>query len=297
MLAEYAACKFLNVYPDMSPKTDKDPLPYIDFTFGATPVNCKSGPEPTSNLLVQGPERKFVIESYPSLVLPAPTNMSDRPKIADLFRGGGGAGKGLSDAGFEVVGFDINPQPHYPFEFHQADAMEADLSGFDAAWASPPCQTYSRTKSLYPSDGLPDLLAATRDKLKQSGLPWIIENVVGAPFEHYIELCGMMFGLKTYRHRRFEASWTILPPAHPRHTENVLDHRYDRNWKGFVTVTGGGNAPLATMKAAMGIDWMTRAELTQAVPPVYAEFLGKALLNWLPHKEAVSGRPSAETQL
>ena len=185
---------------------------------------------------------------------------------------------GLHRAGFEVIGVDIKPQPHYPFEFHQADAMTFPLDGFDAYWASPPCQEYSRTKSLHQHLSYPDLLGDVRTRLLEIDKPWIIENVVGAPFHHWIMLCGTMFGLRTYRHRRFETSFMMFQPHHPKHKERVLNRGYNPDWQGFFCVCGGGNAPVATMREAMGIDWMTRKELAQAVPPAYSEYLGRQML-------------------
>ena len=115
-----------------------------------------------------------------------------RPRLLDLFCGAGGAAMGYHRAGFEVVGVDINPQPHYPFEFHQADAMTYPLEGFDVIHASPECQEYSITRSLKThifSACLPEV----RIMLKLSGLPYVIENVPGAPMENYLILCGTMF--------------------------------------------------------------------------------------------------------
>jgi len=204
-----------------------------------------------------------------------------RPKILDLFSGAGGSAMGLHRAGFEVVGVDIARQKHYPFEFHQADALTYPLEGFDAYWASPPCQGYSRTKSLHKHLSYPDLLGDIRTRLISTGKPWIIENVVGAPFDYWIMLCGTMFGLRTYRHRLFETSFLMMQPEHPKHIEKVLNCGYNPHWTGFYCVTGGGNAPVAVMKQAMGIDWMTRKEFTQAIPPCYAEYIGKELLKVL----------------
>ena len=201
-----------------------------------------------------------------------------RPRLLDLFCGAGGAAMGYHRAGFEVVGVDIKPQPHYPFEFHQADALEYPLEGFDAYHASPPCQEYSRTKSLHQHFSYPDLLNDVWTRLLSMDKPWVMENVVGAPFQHWIMLCGMMFGLRTYRHRRFETSFLMMQPEHPKHIERVLNRGYDPNWTGFFCVTGGGNAPVAVMKKAIGIDWMTRAEFTQAIPPAYTEYIGKYLM-------------------
>ena len=114
-----------------------------------------------------------------------------KPRLLDLFSGAGGAAMGYHRAGFEVVGVDIKPQPHYPFEFHQADALTFPLDGFDAIHASPPCQAYS-TMTRKPSDH-PDLYAPTRSRLVATGLPYVIENVIGAPYTHGFVLCGSMF--------------------------------------------------------------------------------------------------------
>src|SRR3989304_1640190 len=111
-----------------------------------------------------------------------------KPRLLDLFCGAGGAAMGYHRAGFEVVGVDINPQKHYPFEFHQADAMTYPLDGFDAIHASPPCQHYSVTKSAPNCDGSkhPDLLPSTRARLLKQKAPWVVENVVGAPFGWHV---------------------------------------------------------------------------------------------------------------
>jgi len=137
-----------------------------------------------------------------------------RPKILDLFCGAGGASMGYHLAGFEVVGVDIALQPNYPFEFHQADAMAFPLSGFDAIHASPPCQAYTRmARGLLQSQGRakehPRLIEPIRARLLESGLPYIIENVEGAPLIRPIRLCGSSFGLDVQRHRLFE----VLPSS------------------------------------------------------------------------------------
>lgn len=215
-----------------------------------------------------------------------------RPRIIDLFCCAGGAAKGLHDAGFDVVGVDIEPQPEYPFEFIRGDALTVSLDDFDAAWASPPCQRYSAaTRQSGKASDHPDLIPATRVRLERAGMPYIIENVLGAPLIRPIMLCGAMFDLGVVRHRLFETSFHIAPPAHPKHKGSLVTGEY-------VTVAGNGGVPAWTMKErerrglprhitgeysierwreAMGIDWMSRKTLTQAIPPAYAEWLGLLL--------------------
>lgn len=194
---------------------------------------------------------------------------------------------GYHRAGFEVVGVDINPQPNYPFEFHQADAMSlmVDVSnwadGFDAIHASPPCQAYSITKSLRKRTH-PDLVAPTRDALRATGLPYVIENVPGAPLLNPLVLCGSMFeGLRVYRHRLFECEPPIYWPPHacnhsfPMPASKGQYHTLDK--QSFITAVGH-NFQAASGRIAMQIDWMTRDEMAQAIPPAYTEWLGRFLL-------------------
>ena len=200
-------------------------------------------------------------------------------KIADLFCGGGGAGMGLHRAGFEVVGFDINPQPNYPFEFHQQDALTVDLSGFDAVWASPPCQAFSQATGYHPGarSTHPDLIEPTRATLGTSGLPWIIENVAGAPIRHDVMLCGEMFGLRVHRHRYFETNRLIPNIKHERHRLKGAVHNCHVE-AGYARLVAGHYSNHPDASDAMGIDWMTRKELSQAIPPAYSEYLGRQLL-------------------
>lgn len=198
-----------------------------------------------------------------------------QPRIADLFCGAGGAGMGLHRAGFEVVGFDIVKQPRYPFEFHEQDALTVDLSGFDAVWASPPCQRYSSMSKNH--ENHPDLYASTRERV--SGKPFIIENVIGAPYHHGIILCGSMFDLVVRRHRNFETSWMMFqPPCHHEKQGRPIT----------VTGYGGGRPRPHSWKGIrtewptyMGMPWATPAECTQAVPPAYSEYLGRQLIKAL----------------
>jgi DNA (cytosine-5)-methyltransferase 1 len=198
-----------------------------------------------------------------------------RPKLLDLFCCAGGAGTGYARAGFEVVGVDINSQPNYPFAFVKTDALNLDakfISTFDAIHASPPCQSYSDlAKRNGNADAWPRLIDPIRDVLFRSGLPYVIENVEGAPLRNPIVLCGTMFkGLRVLRHRLFEANFPILTPKHGSHPKVH-----------FVQVTGGGNCTIAAARDAMGIDWMTKNELNEAIPPAYTRFIGKQLISYL----------------
>ena len=213
--------------------------------------------------------------------------MTPRPRLLDLFCGAGGAAMGYHRAGFDVVGVDNRPQPNYPFAFRRADALavlEAEVVyGIDAIHASPPCQSYSR---MHGSRG-PDLISQTRELLEDIGLPYVIENVEGAPLRDPILLCGSMFDLDVKRHRLFEAIWPLRDHPWPcRHgiwspRFDVQDHgKHYKSRTVPVFGTGGGKAA-EHWAEAMGIDWMTRDELSQAVPPAYTEFIGAELLRQL----------------
>lgn len=198
---------------------------------------------------------------------------------------------GYYRAGFEVVGVDINPQPHYPFEFHQADAMTFPLDGFDAVHASPPCQAYSVANNIHGAPHHPELVDATRDRLVEAGLPWVIENVPGAPLREAVVLCGLSFGLGVKRHRLFESTQFILappcPPGHPGDWVSVFGHTVLERGHVIGKAKGGGNRikrrhlGVERGRVAMGIDWMTREELSEAIPPAYTEFIGKYLIGAL----------------
>lgn len=207
-------------------------------------------------------------------------------RALDLFCCAGGASMGLHRAGFEVVGVDIAPQPHYPFEFHQADALTYPLDGFDFIWASPPCQRFSDlAKRNGNAEDWPDLVDPIRQRLAACGAYYTIENVEGAPLRRDLLLCGTMFpGLRVLRHRVFETNFGIAQPAHGRHPL-VFTHDKRKAHYGeidqdisFVQVTGGGNCSIANARAAMGIGWMTKGEINEAIPPAYAEFIGRAAI-------------------
>ena len=208
-----------------------------------------------------------------------------KPRLLDLFCGAGGAAMGYSRAGFEVVGVDIEPQPRYPFEFIQHDALAFPLrtwGEFDAIHASPPCQRFVRS-GMYDRTTHPDLLTPARALLEQTGVPWVIENVPGAPMRPDAVLCGSQFGLEVRRHRWFEFSWAepILTLACDHSTLNpvgVYGHPRGRRSKQGKP-WGWGN--YEDWVRAMGIDWMRGEELAQAIPPAYTELIGHQLLQHL----------------
>jgi DNA (cytosine-5)-methyltransferase 1 len=204
-------------------------------------------------------------------------------KLLDLFCGAGGCSMGYHRAGFEVTGVDIKPQNRYPFKFVLADALEYVREHgreFDVIHASPPCQQYTTLRSLT-GHQYPDLVVPTRRLLEASGQIWVIENVMGAPLARFgIVLCGNTFGLRVYRHRRFESSCFLWQPEHQRHRKRTGASRGQRQRKAryeagnFVTVTGNVGSFCGP---AMGIDWMIGVELSQAIPPAYTEYIGRQL--------------------
>lgn len=220
----------------------------------------------------------------------AGVEMTERKPLAlDLFCKAGGASMGLHRAGFGVIGVDIEKQPRYPFAFIQADALMPpfDLSSFDFIWASPPCQDYSALKGLSTKER-GRLIPAVRSMLKSSGAFYTIENVVGAELFDPICLCGSMFGLGVWRHRLFEMS--VRPLFSPLCNHRLCPKPIDVTgtggpFNGMRKTTGGGISrkprDLAHAREAMGIDWMSRAELSQAIPPAYAEFIGNAAMNYI----------------
>ena len=222
-----------------------------------------------------------------------------KPRLLDLFCGGGGAAMGYHRAGFDVVGVDIMDRG-FPFPFILADAMSppVDFARFDAIHASPPCQHYS-TQTAEP-DRHPDLYGPTRDMLIASGLPWAIENVMGAPYSHGVTLCGSMFGLKVRRHRNFETSHLILQSLVCDHagqgtSVDVTGHPSGNNVGrdgGKSSIPGGthGNKwkNLQHGQEAMGIGWMNKRDLPLAIPPAYTEFIGEQLMTHLAPTDTTS---------
>jgi DNA (cytosine-5)-methyltransferase 1 len=224
-----------------------------------------------------------------------------RPRLLDLFCGAGGCASGYARAGFDVVGVDHLPQPRYPFEFAQADALDYLAEHgpeYDVVHASPPCQRYSVAKNIGGAERHPDLVAPCRELLERTGKPFVIENVPGAPLISPVLVCGLALGLRVKRHRLFESNHflfgTRCPAGHRRPYVTVFGHGSQAagfQGKEWVTVFGGvapknpdsrRRASADVAKAAMGIDWMGRDELAQAIPPAYTEFIGRQLLRVLP---------------
>ncbi len=218
-----------------------------------------------------------------------------RPRLLDLFCGAGGAAMGYHRAGFDVVGVDINPQPHYPFTFVRYDVTELDLASmaqdFDAIHASPPCQPYSRgvTSASSPwNDTLgrdePALIEPMREMLRATGLPYVIENVEGSPLDG-ITLCGSMFGLDIPRHRLIESSMFLLAPGHPACRGMAKDAAVRRGWDyRDMSVTGKGRRAGTSDRwgKLLGIDWHpTQHQLKEAIPPAYTEWVGAQLIGSL----------------
>jgi hypothetical protein len=196
-----------------------------------------------------------------------------RPRLLDLFCGAGGAAMGYHRAGFDVVGVDIKPQPHYPFVFMKADALEVvqnlgwffPWAKFAAIHASPPCQGYANVTLWRGKQGShARLIEPVRSFLESSGLPWVIENVRTPALRHPIRLCGSQFDLAVQRHRYFEASFALpvlTTPCQHRDSDLPFEHKQEH-----------------AFALAMGIDWMTNREGRQAIPPAYTEWIGKQLL-------------------
>ncbi len=212
-----------------------------------------------------------------------------RPLLLDLFCCEGGAAMGYHRAGFDVIGIDIEPQPNYPFEFIQGDALDVNFARhFAAIHASPPCQAFSLA-SLYHGknnqDKHPDLVDATRSLLESSGLPWVVENVTGSPLRPDLVLCGEMFGLRVHRHRVFESNVLLMRPQHQPHKLKGAQHNCHIE-DGHTRIVAGNYADHADASDAMGIDWMTRKGLSQAIPPAYTEYIGTQLLQHLGERVA-----------
>lgn len=228
-----------------------------------------------------------------------------KPRLLDLFSCAGGAGMGYHRAGFDVVGVDLQPQPHYPFEHHVADALEFVREHgheFDAIHASPPCQAHSITRGAHNVEH-PDLLEPTREALREVGRPYIIENVEGAPLIGPLRLCGTEFGLRApdvdgvllalRRHRLFESDMWLWGRGGCQHDATPVagvygGSRHEKPEHRDDPTRRGGYTPALRVRAQLlGIDWrMNEHELNQAIPPVYTEHIGRQVLAHLEGRDA-----------
>lgn len=220
--------------------------------------------------------------------------MSTKPRMLGLFCSAGGACVGYARAGFEVRGVDIEPQPRYPYEFRQADAFEylaAHGHEFDVVSASPMCRDHTPLTSVAGTTGTEWQVTATREALIELGKPFVIENVMTAPLRHEgsIVLCADNLGLRTVRHRRFEpgGGLVLTQPAHHPHRARTATSRRRERWDQGWHVSITGDVGTYVGPEALGIDWMTGDELSQAIPPAMTELIGRQIL---PQVEALRVR-------
>lgn len=205
-----------------------------------------------------------------------------RPKLLDAYCCQGGATRGYEAAGFEVTGVDKDWQPRYPAEFVRADAVEfirEHGAEYDLIHASPPCQFDSDCQRIMGREH-PDLIGPTREALEATGRPWVIENVGGArsKLRDPVELCGAMFGLRTYRHRYFETGgWTLTAPEHPAHTARQTKMGRSPRPGEFIHAVGNFSG-VALVREDWGVHWMNRDGIREAIPPAYAEYIGRQFL-------------------
>lgn len=225
------------------------------------------------------------------------------PVLLDLFCGAGGAAAGYHNAGFDVFGVDLCPQPRFPFpyRFVQEDAMKVleegfvrgiPLHAFDAIHASPPCQSYSKAMRHF-TQGYPELIAPVIAILRETGIAWVVENVIGSDLPSQLRwdgqdgideglmLCGSMFGLRVQRHRLFQTSFACPAPGYCDHSARFMNpHNAGarKRWREIL----GPDAPIErTWREEMGVGWMDAAEGRESIPPVYAEHIGRHLLEAL----------------
>lgn len=208
--------------------------------------------------------------------------MNTPKRVLDLFCGAGGAAMGLHQAWpeAEIVGVDIRPQPRYPFSFIYADAIDY-LNCYDRAypydfiWASPPCQKYSSATRHLAKD-TPKLIEVLRPNIQRLRLPYCIENTPGAPLLNPTTLCGLSFGLNVKRHRLFETNFPVEPvpcvKGHPGNWLVIFGHECRDRRHGHAAGRKNG---IAAGRAAMQIDWMTRGELSEAIPPAYSRYIAE----------------------
>lgn len=214
----------------------------------------------------------------------------NKPVLLDIGCRQGGATRGYQLAGFYVIGVDIEAQPRYiGDEFVQADGLDIlqqvatgqRICGdrINAVHTSWPCQSYSLTQRIQDRDH-PRLIEEGRDLLRATGLPYVQENVPGAPLLNPTELCGAMFGLRTYRHRLFEANFPLSAPAHPEHGQQQIKMGRPVTEGDFYQAVGNfSNVDYA--RRDMGVEWMTREGIRECIPPIYAEYAGNQLMTYM----------------
>jgi DNA (cytosine-5)-methyltransferase 1 len=206
-----------------------------------------------------------------------------KPRLLDLFCCAGGAARGYQLAGFHVTGIDIKHQPRYIGDvFIQADALEYVAQHgheYDVIHASPPCQHYTIAQNAAKNAAAhPDLVGPVRELLQATGKPYVIENVIGAPMQNPIMLCGLSFGLKVRRHRLFEVPFFALtPPCQCKGQDYFVIFGHEVRNRRHGDKSGRKNS-IALGRQAMGCEWMTRAELSEAIPPAYTQWIGERLL-------------------
>lgn len=206
-------------------------------------------------------------------------------KLLDLYCCGGGASYGYEQAGFDVTGVDNSPQPKYKGKFIQGDAIEfirRYSQQFDVIHASPPCQQYTKSTTQFRKVGkrYDDLIELTRLELIRSGKLYIIENVPGSPLINPIELCGSMFGLRTYRHRLFESNMNLAVPGHPVHrAKNTKMGRKPQDGE-FIQYVGHFSG-VEMVQEMTGLHWLGQYELAQSIPPQYTKYLGLQVMEIL----------------
>lgn len=238
-----------------------------------------------------------------------------RPKLLDLYSCQGAASEGYRRAGFDVFGVDIDPQPRYPFRFHQGDALSVLrvlnnggkvgfhatddsphlgpfftkwlwLDDFSAIHGSPPCQAFTNAQKIQGNEH-PELIGPTRDLLVETGLPYVIENVPGSPVRADVELCGATFGLHTYRHRLFESSIPLTQPAHRPHAAPTVKMGRpitEGDWYHAV----GNFSGVDYIRRDLGVPWMTRDGIRECIPPAYTEHIGRQLMAHIGGREVAA---------
>lgn len=224
-----------------------------------------------------------------------------KPRLLDLFCGAGGCAVGYERAGFEVVGVDVERQPNYPGRFYHGDALEVlerliagDDPGwpageFDAIHASPPCPVHSSLNGWSGDSTSLDLIPQTRELLQATGLPYVIENVPGAPLEGPVQLCGQALGLRVRRHRLFECSFSVMVPQcqHPEPPVIVVGGSIGR--KVFDPRRKAIAPSFEEALEVMETPWMKRRqEVVNAIPPRYTEHIGGYLMGEVERRAKVA---------